>query len=431
MGFNINELVQTRGWKKFMSKVYGWGASVVLIGAMFKIMHWPGAGPMLVVGLTTEAFIFFTSAFEPLHEEYDWSLVYPELAGMHEDIEDTTGHNMPTPKKSALEKFDDLLNSAQITPELFTKLGTGLRDLNQTTDKIADVSNVTIATNNYIASFDKAGQKVSEFADIYGQSAQSLNASAGVVSGTFQKTTDVLNKTTERFASDISEAGKGITDKFQESGNKLAATFQESGNKLAASFNEAGNSLVNNIVSAGKESAQTMTGSFSTMANQIVSAGNESAQTMTGSFSTMANQIVSAGNESAQTMTGSFSKMANEITAAGSEVAKSYSKITESVDKDFEAITQGSRSYSQQLTFITKNLTALNAVYELQLQGSNEHLEAAKNLFGGMEEIMQNMKDSVNDVKKYKEEVSKLGQNLAAMNTIYGNMLSAMNFPKQ
>ena len=70
-------------WKNFMAKLYGFGASIVIIGAMFKINHWPGATAMLVVGLSTEAVIFFFSAFEPVHEEVDWSLVYPELAGMH------------------------------------------------------------------------------------------------------------------------------------------------------------------------------------------------------------------------------------------------------------------------------------------------------------------------------------------------------------
>ena len=54
-------------WKSFMAKLYGFGAAIVIIGAMFKIMHWPGAGPMLVVGLSTEAVIFFFSAFEPPH----------------------------------------------------------------------------------------------------------------------------------------------------------------------------------------------------------------------------------------------------------------------------------------------------------------------------------------------------------------------------
>ena len=59
---SISELVETDGWKKFMAKVYGWGASVVMVGALFKIQHYPGAGPMLVVGLLTEAVIFFFSA---------------------------------------------------------------------------------------------------------------------------------------------------------------------------------------------------------------------------------------------------------------------------------------------------------------------------------------------------------------------------------
>src|SRR5215469_10734639 len=104
----IAEITQSTGWKKFMAKLYGWGAAVVIIGALFKIMHFPGAGIMLTVGLTIEAIIFFFSAFEPLHEELDWTLVYPELAGMTDpdeldsmkDLSKTTG---------ALERFDDLM----------------------------------------------------------------------------------------------------------------------------------------------------------------------------------------------------------------------------------------------------------------------------------------------------------------------------------
>jgi gliding motility-associated protein GldL len=79
---NITEIVQSSGWKNFMAKLYGFGAAVVIIGALFKIQHWPGASYMITAGLGTEAIIFFFSAFEPLHEELDWTLVYPELAGM-------------------------------------------------------------------------------------------------------------------------------------------------------------------------------------------------------------------------------------------------------------------------------------------------------------------------------------------------------------
>ena len=73
------DFTKTRRYRNFMAKLYGWGASVVLLGALFKINHYPGADIMLIIGLGTEAIIFFFSAFEPPHVEPDWSLVYPEL----------------------------------------------------------------------------------------------------------------------------------------------------------------------------------------------------------------------------------------------------------------------------------------------------------------------------------------------------------------
>ena len=66
--------VNGKRFKNFMAKLYGWGASVVILGAMFKILHLEGADVMLVMGLTTEAVIFFFSAFEKPAEEFDWTL---------------------------------------------------------------------------------------------------------------------------------------------------------------------------------------------------------------------------------------------------------------------------------------------------------------------------------------------------------------------
>ncbi|HTL81472.1 MAG TPA: gliding motility protein GldL, partial [Bacteroidia bacterium] len=80
-----NSLFASRKWKAFMAKLYGFGAAVVIVGALFKIQHWTGASAMLIVGLGTEAVIFAFSAFEPIHEDLDWTLVYPELAGMPEE----------------------------------------------------------------------------------------------------------------------------------------------------------------------------------------------------------------------------------------------------------------------------------------------------------------------------------------------------------
>jgi len=71
-------------WKTFMKYFYGYGAAVVILGALFKIMHWPGASAMLIIGLLTEVAIFIMSTFEPLPHDYHWDLVYPELADVHE-----------------------------------------------------------------------------------------------------------------------------------------------------------------------------------------------------------------------------------------------------------------------------------------------------------------------------------------------------------
>ena len=70
---------QTKAYKVIMNYVYGWGAAIVILGALFKIMHFQGAGPMLIVGMSVEAIFFFLSAFEPGMEHYDWARVFTEL----------------------------------------------------------------------------------------------------------------------------------------------------------------------------------------------------------------------------------------------------------------------------------------------------------------------------------------------------------------
>src|SRR5665647_3843038 len=160
---NLAELVQSSVWKNFIAKLYGLGASVVIIGALFKIQHWRMAGTMLTIGLLTEAVIFFFSAFEPLHEEVDWSLVYPELAGIPEDetpelashggkyqggISGGGGGGYGGGSGAvALAKFDEMLEKAEISPDLFHKLGVGMKKLSETTANINVMGDVTAASS--------------------------------------------------------------------------------------------------------------------------------------------------------------------------------------------------------------------------------------------------------------------------------------------
>ena len=129
---------QTKAGQNFMAKLYGIGASVVILGAMFKILHWPGADIMLTVGLTTEAVIFFISAFEKPHVDYDWSLVYPELAGMDDDG-----------NKSPVRELDNMLEKAKVDGDIIQSLGDGLRKVNQAANGIGSVVDIADSTKKY------------------------------------------------------------------------------------------------------------------------------------------------------------------------------------------------------------------------------------------------------------------------------------------
>ena len=116
----------TKAWKNFMSKLYGIGAAVVIIGALFKIQHWPYGGLLLTVGLGTEAIIFFFSAFEPIHEDYDWTLVYPELALGHDSDDDEITSLTSRNNGSVSQQLDGMFEEAKIDGALIESLGNGL-----------------------------------------------------------------------------------------------------------------------------------------------------------------------------------------------------------------------------------------------------------------------------------------------------------------
>lgn len=266
----MSKLGKVKGFKRFLHLASCIGAAVVILGALFKIMHWPGASVMLIVGLGTEAFLFCLFASDIPHEEVDWTLAYPELAGMgHDELEEDKKHGNNLPISNQL---DAMLADAKIGPELIESLGTGMRSLSDSASKIGDISNATVATNEYVDSVKSASKNVSHLADTYSKAADSI------------------------------------------------ASLAES--------NDAGSSI------------------------------------------------------------------------GGS------------------------------LNSVAKNLSALNATYELQLQGSRTHLEATEKFYDGLADLMKNLHDSVDDTKKYRAEMAQLSTNLTALNTIYGNMLGAMNFNK-
>lgn len=267
----MSKLPKVKGFKKFLHIFSSAGASVVIAGALFKIMHWPGWDVMLVTGMLTEAVIFILFAFDIPHEEYDWTLAYPELAGMSSEHTEEEQDNGLTPT----QQLDLALENAKIGPELLQSLSEGLTRLTETAKQISDISDAQVATNEYVSSVRTAAQNVSELADTYSKAAQSMSSLANTDAG---------------------------------------------------------------------------------------------------------------------------------------QLGENVNEVSESLNK------------------FSKNIAALNATYELQLQTTKESLENVNQFYGSLEDLIKNLSDASADTKKYKEEMSTLASNLSALNTIYGNMLNAMSY---
>lgn len=214
-----NSVFESKGFKKVMAYIYGWGASVVIIGALFKIMHWKGADFMLIAGLGTEALIFFISVFEPLHAEYDWSLVYPELAGIE-----------PTEKKAKSQgtisqQLDKMLAEAKVGPELIGSLGNGLKSLSDNVKDMSTLSNATMATNEYTSNINKASKAIESIGTASSEISNSMSSFAGGLSTMVNNLSATANDSAE-FKENIGKLNKNLGNLNSVYGSMLSAMGQ-------------------------------------------------------------------------------------------------------------------------------------------------------------------------------------------------------------
>lgn len=209
---------ETKKWKQFMNMVYGIGAAVVIAGALFKIMHWKGADMMLVVGMGTECVIFIISAFEPVHMDPDWSLVYPELAGVDTGKkEEKKLSNLPIS-----QQLDEMLEEAKIGPELIESLGTGLKSLSQNVNEMSSLSNASVATAEYVASTQKATRTMEEISSSTSMVNDSLNSFSGGLSNVLNNLSASEGASAE-FKEELSRLNKNIGNLNTIYGNMLSA----------------------------------------------------------------------------------------------------------------------------------------------------------------------------------------------------------------
>ena len=252
----------TKNARVILNYAYSWGAAVVIAGALFKIMHWQGASQMLIVGMGTEVIIFFISGLEPqnaIHDEYLWEKVYPELAE-----EGPVNKN----QKPLTQQLDKMLMDAKVGPDLINSLGKGFTSLGESVSKLNDLTDATVAANDFSKNAKNASSQINTFA----QAAASATSAV-------------------------------------------------------------------NVIGAGAE----------------------------------------------------------------------HTKI-----------------YHEQVQTMVKNLSQLNAIYELELQDSNNHLKAMNKFFGNLNAAAGALSETATDAVKYRDNLSQLNKNLTSLNSVYGSMLSAM-----
>ncbi|MGY5351972.1 type IX secretion system motor protein PorL/GldL [Wenyingzhuangia sp. IMCC45533] len=197
-------MLHSKGFKKFMAMAYGIGGAIVIVGALFKLMHWPGASEMLIVGLGTEALIFVISAFEPLPaEELDWSLVYPELAGGQ--ASSGKKKEISTPEGVLTKKIDEMLAAAKLDAGVINKLTTSMNNLSSAAKQIGEGTSAATDTVKYNKEITSAANHLEKINTMYAaqeesmskvQSAQVevLNNQSKLISSVSQKSEELTNQ---------------------------------------------------------------------------------------------------------------------------------------------------------------------------------------------------------------------------------------------
>jgi gliding motility-associated protein GldL len=249
-----NQSFKDRFYTNIAPVITGVGASVVILGALFKIMHWPGAAPMLIVGLGTEALLFLLFAFAPQHHDPDWTRVYPQLA---DDFEETAVEDKNKP--GITKQLDNMLEKAKIDQTLVEKLGRGMASLSDSVGKIGELGNASVATSEYAKNVTAASKSLTEMNKSYGTTIQAMSelSSASVDAKAYHsqvqgitKNLGALNAVYELELKDANNHLKAMNKFYGNLSNAMESMADAS--KDTASFKTELGKLTTNLTSLNK-----------------------------------------------------------------------------------------------------------------------------------------------------------------------------------
>lgn len=175
-------MAKSKTSKKIFNMAYGIGASIVILGALFKIMHWPYGNELLIVGLVAEALVFFISAFEPIDDELDWSLVYPELStGLSVGKKSKAVAENPEDAQGLLsKKLDEMLKDARLDSNLMSSLGDSIRSFEGAAKEMQPTADAMNATKKYSQEMSLAAAQMESLNSLYKVQVESASRQANI-----------------------------------------------------------------------------------------------------------------------------------------------------------------------------------------------------------------------------------------------------------
>ncbi|WP_435255474.1 gliding motility protein GldL [Tenacibaculum sp. A30] len=160
-------MAQSKSTKKMFNMAYGLGAAVVIIGALFKILHWPFGNEVLMIGMIVEAAVFALSAFEAVEDDLDWTKVYPELADGQPTGKKAKEASPAEAQSMLSQKLDNILSEAKLDAQLVSRLGDSIKSFQGAVEPLASASQSISATNSYNEQMSRAAAQMESLNSLY------------------------------------------------------------------------------------------------------------------------------------------------------------------------------------------------------------------------------------------------------------------------
>lgn len=356
---SFSSFIESKKWKTIQNYVYSLGASVVLIGALFKLEHLQYSGVLLGIGLSVEAIIFFISAFEPLMETPDWKRIYPQLRTGVEKPEQLDIYSNLDEKYFSVAKGGSS-TVADLSDDQIAIINESLKKISNTVKGIKDISEVATATNGFVDNLNEANASIS-----------------GIV----------------------------------ESNKKASTSLDEGLKQISSNYSEASTSI--------KNTSEEVTGKLMSSLGKMANSNQEAIE-----------KIKESGIKSATDIENVAELLTQDIKTAAGELVNAYQKVNSSLDGNLGSIGDNSSRIKENIEALNSNLAALNLIYQSQIKGAENTEKTVTEYNKGVESIGKLLAVSINETEKLNKNTQTFNQNIEALNSVYGNMLGALNIKK-